>query len=324
MFALAVPEAYEGVGPLPVELAVALRGAGAARGAGAGGGERWRRRCCWPSWAGRARPSGCCRGSRPGGGGDAGPGGRGPYALDADAADAVFAVTGRGAAARAGATDDPLPSLGPGPPALPPPAAAASCSAAGPAVRGRRGRPDWARLATAAQALGVGQALLRPDGGVREAAHPVRRARSARFQAVKHRLADTLLGLEFARPLLFGAAVLATGARAGRGRGGEGGGGRGGVRGRPAPRCSCTARWATPRSWTCRCGCARPGRCGTRGGRRRRAGRGCWRGEKLSAPQHRHFRRTVRSGCPGRQDWMTSSSPSSPTRTASVSSARKR
>ncbi|NEC17188.1 acyl-CoA dehydrogenase, partial [Streptomyces parvus] len=27
------------------------------------------------------------------------------------------------------------------------------------------------------------------------------------FQAVKHRLADTLLGLEFARPLLYGAAV---------------------------------------------------------------------------------------------------------------------
>ncbi|QHA04089.1 acyl-CoA dehydrogenase [Streptomyces broussonetiae] len=64
----------------------------------------------------------------------------------------------------------------------------------------------WARLATAAQALGVGLALVdrtveyvrrRTQFGV-----PV-----GSFQAVKHRLADTATALEFARPLLFGAAL---------------------------------------------------------------------------------------------------------------------
>ncbi|MFF4897456.1 acyl-CoA dehydrogenase family protein [Streptomyces sp. NPDC001068] len=64
----------------------------------------------------------------------------------------------------------------------------------------------WARLATAAQALGVGLALLdttvayvgqRTQFGV-----PV-----GSFQAVKHRLADVKIALEFARPLVSGAAV---------------------------------------------------------------------------------------------------------------------
>ncbi|MGW2743441.1 acyl-CoA dehydrogenase family protein [Streptomyces sp. NPDC001450] len=64
----------------------------------------------------------------------------------------------------------------------------------------------WARLATAAQALGVGLALLD-----RTVAHV--RARTqfgvpiGSFQAVKHRLADAKIALEFARPLLFGAAM---------------------------------------------------------------------------------------------------------------------
>ncbi|MEV7977785.1 acyl-CoA dehydrogenase family protein [Streptomyces sp. NPDC086519] len=64
----------------------------------------------------------------------------------------------------------------------------------------------WARLATAAQALGVGLALLdttvayvrqRTQFGV-----PV-----GSFQAVRHRLADVKIALEFARPMVFGAAV---------------------------------------------------------------------------------------------------------------------
>lgn len=64
----------------------------------------------------------------------------------------------------------------------------------------------WARLATAAQALGVGLALLdrtveyvkqRTQFGV-----PI-----GSFQAVKHQLADAKIALEFARPLLFGAAL---------------------------------------------------------------------------------------------------------------------
>ncbi|GGN69297.1 hypothetical protein GCM10011579_043490 [Streptomyces albiflavescens] len=64
----------------------------------------------------------------------------------------------------------------------------------------------WARLATAAQALGVGLALLdRTVGHVKQRSQfgvPI-----GSFQAVKHRLADAKIALEFARPLLFGAAL---------------------------------------------------------------------------------------------------------------------
>ncbi|MEU2419918.1 acyl-CoA dehydrogenase family protein [Streptomyces sp. NPDC007851] len=64
----------------------------------------------------------------------------------------------------------------------------------------------WARLATAAQALGVGLALLdRTVEYVRQRTQfgvPV-----GSFQAVRHRLADVKIALEFARPVVFGAAV---------------------------------------------------------------------------------------------------------------------
>ncbi|MER6079471.1 acyl-CoA dehydrogenase family protein [Streptomyces sp. NPDC001833] len=64
----------------------------------------------------------------------------------------------------------------------------------------------WARLATAAQALGVGLALL--DGTV---AYVKQRTQFGvpvgSFQAVRHRLADVRIALEFARPMVFGAAV---------------------------------------------------------------------------------------------------------------------
>ncbi len=64
----------------------------------------------------------------------------------------------------------------------------------------------YARLTTAAQALGVGHALLD-----RTVAHVRQRTQFGvsigSFQAVKHRLADVRIGLEFARPLLFGAAL---------------------------------------------------------------------------------------------------------------------
>ncbi|MEU9662207.1 acyl-CoA dehydrogenase family protein [Streptomyces chartreusis] len=64
----------------------------------------------------------------------------------------------------------------------------------------------WARLATAAQALGVGLALLD-----RTVTHVKQRTQFGvpvgSFQAVKHRLADAKVALEFARPLLFGAAL---------------------------------------------------------------------------------------------------------------------
>lgn len=61
-------------------------------------------------------------------------------------------------------------------------------------------------LASAAQLLGAGRALLQTS--VR---HATERAQFGRpigsFQAVKHRLADVAIGLEFARPLLDAAAV---------------------------------------------------------------------------------------------------------------------
>ncbi|WP_046729593.1 acyl-CoA dehydrogenase family protein [Streptomyces humi] len=64
----------------------------------------------------------------------------------------------------------------------------------------------WARLATAAQALGVGLALLD-----RTVAYVKQRTQFGvpigSFQAVRHRLADVRIALEFARPLVFGAAV---------------------------------------------------------------------------------------------------------------------
>ncbi|MDV9174689.1 acyl-CoA dehydrogenase family protein, partial [Streptomyces sp. W16] len=67
----------------------------------------------------------------------------------------------------------------------------------------------WARLATAAQALGVGLALLdRTVSYVKQRTQfgvPV-----GSFQAVKHQLADAKIALEFARPLLFGAALSMT------------------------------------------------------------------------------------------------------------------
>ncbi|MGY4975820.1 acyl-CoA dehydrogenase family protein [Streptomyces sp. 900105755] len=67
----------------------------------------------------------------------------------------------------------------------------------------------WARLATAAQALGVGLALLD-----RTVAYVKQRTQFGvpvgSFQAVRHRLADVKIALEFARPLVFGAAVTMT------------------------------------------------------------------------------------------------------------------
>lgn len=83
----------------------------------------------------------------------------------------------------------------------------------GPAVRAAAANAaDWAAFACAAQALGVGAALLERTvayvGTRTQFGSPV-----GAFQAVKHRLADVRTGLEFARPLVRGAAVaLAAGA----------------------------------------------------------------------------------------------------------------
>jgi Acyl-CoA dehydrogenase, C-terminal domain len=121
-----------------------------------------------------------------------------PFALDAAVADAVYRVDGRTLAkARVSATREsvdqarlladvePVEPLGEVDPA--------------PAL-------DRGALATASQILGAGVALL-------ERATIYARQRSqfgkpiGSFQAVKHQLADAAVGLDLARPLLFGAAL---------------------------------------------------------------------------------------------------------------------
>ncbi|MEU3353756.1 acyl-CoA dehydrogenase [Streptomyces sp. NPDC037389] len=212
VFTLAAPGAFGGVGPLPVELGVAFVEFGRhcvpgplvetvavtallARLAAAGEAapaKEWVPRVC----AGRARVTLTAPAA-------------GPYALDADAADAVFVVTdGEGEAVlRLASGHGPVrPSVDPAR-RLALPAVGGEPLAAGPAVREATAHAGlWAAFATAAQALGVGYALLD-----RTVAHAGRRvqfgAAIGSFQAVKHRLADAVIGLEFARPLLYGAAV---------------------------------------------------------------------------------------------------------------------
>ncbi|MBZ6474859.1 acyl-CoA/acyl-ACP dehydrogenase [Streptomyces griseocarneus] len=213
VFALAAPEAYGGLGPLPVELgaafvelgrhcvpgplvetvaAAALLG-GLAESGEAAPAKRWLPGLCAGSAIATLTPP------------------AGPYALDPDAARPVFAVTGD--TLRLAAGHGPVqPSLDPAR-RLARPHGGGELVAVGPAVREAAARAAvWAAYATAAQALGVGLALLE-----RAVAHAGERrqfgAAIGSFQAVKHRLADTLIGLEFAGPLLHGAATaLAAGA----------------------------------------------------------------------------------------------------------------
>jgi alkylation response protein AidB-like acyl-CoA dehydrogenase len=73
-------------------------------------------------------------------------------------------------------------------------------------VRARSRALQTGTLATAAQLLGAGEALL--EQTVRHARQRVQFGRPVgAFQAVQHRLADVAIGLEFARPLLYAAAI---------------------------------------------------------------------------------------------------------------------
>ncbi|KUL43728.1 acyl-CoA dehydrogenase family protein [Streptomyces regalis] len=199
VFALAVPEAYEGLGPRPVELAVAFMELG---------------RHVVPGPLVETVTAAILLADLP----DPGPAKRllpalatgelmatlawtAPYALDGDAAGTHLAFTAQGLHLSPGhgpvrRSLDParrLAPLEPGGELLSPDPPTAQALA-------------YARLTTAAQALGVGLALLdktvayvkqRTQFGV-----PI-----GSFQAVKHRLADAKIALEFARPLLFGAAL---------------------------------------------------------------------------------------------------------------------
>ncbi|MER5971178.1 acyl-CoA dehydrogenase family protein [Streptomyces sp. NPDC002055] len=131
------------------------------------------------------------------------PGG-GPYALDADSSDATFVVDGDVLSLATG--HGPVqPSLDPARRLARP--AAGEPLASGPAVREAAARAaQWASFATAAQALGTGLALVERTVTYVKQRHQFGSAVGS-FQAVKHRLADALIALEFARPLLHGAAV---------------------------------------------------------------------------------------------------------------------
>ncbi|MFI6433847.1 acyl-CoA dehydrogenase family protein [Streptomyces sp. NPDC050759] len=213
VFALAVPEAYEGLGPRPVELAVAFVELG---------------RHAVPGPLVETVTAATLLASLD----DTGPAKRllpalasgesaatvamGTYTLDADMANVRLALSARG-----GGDSSPTPaptelrlSPPPGPPAasldparrlfptLPGGALLATDPPLTPALL-------IARLTTAAQALGVGLALLD-----RTVAHVKRRIQFGvpigSFQAVKHQLADARIALEFARPLVLGAALTMT------------------------------------------------------------------------------------------------------------------
>lgn len=206
LFALAADEAHEGMGLMPLELAVGFVELGRAGVPGPVvetaaaavlltrlGDEALAKRFLPGLVAGETSATLTLPGA-------------GPYALDADAATHLFTVSPAGElrlAAGAGplrTSTDPARRL-----ALPD--GGGELLATGPAVTAAaRDAADWARLLTAAQCIGVGEALL-----ARTVEYAKQRTQFGApiggFQAVKHRLADTLLGLEFARPLLWAAAL---------------------------------------------------------------------------------------------------------------------
>ncbi|WP_314615293.1 acyl-CoA dehydrogenase family protein [Streptomyces stackebrandtii] len=209
VFALAVPEPYEGLGPLPVELVAAFNELGrhAVPGplvetvAAAALLDRLGDHEAAAAWlpriaSGKAVVSLCV------------PAGGSPYALDPDAADAVLVVEGDTVLL----TED----AGPVQPSADPARRLArplggSVLARGPGVAAAAAHAaDVAALVTAAQALGLGRALLD-----RTVAYVKQRTQFGvaigSFQAVKHRLADTLIALEFAQPLLHAAALALAG-----------------------------------------------------------------------------------------------------------------
>ncbi|MEU6329920.1 acyl-CoA dehydrogenase family protein [Streptomyces sp. NPDC047049] len=202
VFALAVAERHGGLGPLPVELALsfvelgrhAVPGPLAETVAAAAFLERLGESAAASDLlpriaAGDAVVSLCARG---------------PYAVDADAADTVLVIEGD--TVRRTDTHGPVQaSLDPARrPARP---LGGGVLATGPAVAAAAAHAvDVARLVTAAQSLGVGRALLAQTVSYAKQRTQFHRPIGS-FQAVKHRLADTLIGLEFAQPLVYAAAL---------------------------------------------------------------------------------------------------------------------
>ncbi|MFI0404480.1 acyl-CoA dehydrogenase family protein [Actinomadura sp. 3N508] len=178
VFAVAVPEDSGGAGPLPVELCVAAEELGRAAAPGPYvetlaaadllDGSPWLPRIA----EGEAIVSLAV-----------------PHALDADAADLVLTVDGADCE-----PGEPVTSLDPARRLFRVPSA------------GSPGFTDLGALLCAAQQIGLGRALL--DVSVayaktrRQFGRPI-----GEYQAVKHHLATALVELEFARPLVYGAAL---------------------------------------------------------------------------------------------------------------------
>lgn len=199
VFALAVPEKHEGLGPRPADLAVAFVELGrhavpgplvetvaaAALLRDPGPAERF-----LPALASGDLIATVAR--------------EGSYALDGDAATARLALAADGLRL--------APGHGPVRPSLDPARRLAKLLPGGELLTPAPAAEHallWARLATAAQALGVGLALL--ERTVRYVGRRVQfGVPVGSFQAVKHRLADVKIALEFARPLVLGAAVTMT------------------------------------------------------------------------------------------------------------------
>ncbi|GEC04100.1 putative acyl-CoA dehydrogenase FadE [Streptomyces spinoverrucosus] len=198
VFALAVPEEYDGLGARPVELAVAFVELGRYAVPGplvetVAAAALFTE----PALAKRFLPSLAAGGTMAT---------LAPmdsqYALDGDAATTHLSLTPDGLRLAPGPATPARPSLDPARRLTPLLPGGELLSPTPPTEQAL----TWARLATAAQALGVGEALLdRTVAYVRQRTQfgvPI-----GSFQAVKHRLADTKIALEFARPLVFGAAL---------------------------------------------------------------------------------------------------------------------
>ncbi|MEV5824690.1 acyl-CoA dehydrogenase family protein [Spirillospora sp. NPDC052242] len=181
LFAVAVPEERGGAGLLPVELVAAMEEVGRAAAPGPYV-ETLAAAELLPRTGGGGLLAGIAEGATMVTLGV-------PHALDADAADVVLGTDGKPRAASGG----PLTSLDPARRLF--------------RVNGSPGeRPDFGVLMCAAQQIGLGRALL--DVSVeyaktrRQFGRPI-----GEYQAVKHHLAGAMVELEFARPLLYGAAL---------------------------------------------------------------------------------------------------------------------
>ncbi|TDE37243.1 acyl-CoA dehydrogenase family protein [Actinomadura sp. 6K520] len=176
VFAVAVPEADGGAGVLPVELAVAAEELGRA----AAPGPYVETLAAAELLGGSPWPSRIADG-------DAIVSMAVPHALDADVADLV--LTADGTEREAG---EPLASLDPARRLF--------------RVAGGGGFSDLGALLCAAQQIGLGQALL--DVSVEYAKTRQQFGRAiGEYQAIKHHLASAMVELEFARPLVYGAAL---------------------------------------------------------------------------------------------------------------------